>query len=259
MVLSLEKNVAAAEVIRGQALALDLNLDTQVLSALIVFYRNNNPDGALKLLETPKTQESWNLYLSMLAARREWQRLLDDSQTPQNSFTLDAEARRLRTLAYLHCNQRQKARDEIKAALQLRPKWFHLRLVDAILTYFESLSDPMFQAACKNWPEPADLALVKRDKVTLDNLNRAEKLLEELAAGPGLSDDLRVEIEGWRLGCLANNPERQNEAKSYCTALLEKSSHHHVALAWATLRGYAGNLASNIDTLFDQFMKNEEK
>jgi nucleoside phosphorylase len=257
--LSSGKNAVTAEAILKQARDLDPSIDTQVLSALILFYRDKDREGALKLLEFPKTQESWNLHLGILADRREWLRLLTESQTPPNSFILDAETRRLRTLAYLHRNQKREARQEIEIALQLRPNWFHLRLVDAILAYFESLSEPMFEMACKNWPEPAELALVKRDKVTLDNLNRAEKLLEDLGAVAGLSDELRREIEGWRLGCLANNPERQNEAKSYCSALLERSPSHHVALAWATSRDYADNLGGSVNTLFDQFMNNDEK
>ena len=253
LTLSLSKDVAKAEALRAEALQLDPDLNTEALDALIAF--QTDPNVALERLSVPVTPEGWNLRLGILAARGEWTLLFNESENPPGTASPDPETRRLRAIALLHMGRLKDARAELALALEKNAKWFHLRFLDAVLAYFESLSEPLFLATDKNWPEPADPTLVNRDRGTLDNLARAERILKDLVAIPGLDIQLRQEIEGWHLACLGNNPERQNEARTYCSALLEINPTHHVALAWAMARGYATDLTSSIDALFTEFLQ----
>lgn len=253
LLLSLQKDVPAARELRTEALKLDPDLSTEVLDALIEFQAD--PRVAFDQLDAPKTQEGWNLRLGLLAVRGEWTAVLKESEKPPPTASPDSETRRLRALALLHGDRLKEARTELTPALEENPQWFHLRFLDAVLVYFESLSDPLFKGTDKNWPEPADPTLINRDRTTLDNLNRAERILGELHAISGLDPQLSPEIEGWLLACLGNNPERQNEARVYCTALLEKNPRHHVALAWAMARGYPADLSGSIDALFTEFIQ----
>src|SRR5205823_2712785 len=89
----------------------------------------------------------------------------------------------------------------------------------------------------KQWPSPTDLAFVKRDTNTLKKLREAATCFAELIR-QALGTTMREMLEGWRLACLANNPERQTEAQHYCAELIERNPIHPIAMHWAAARDY---------------------
>jgi len=249
LVLALEKNIAIAKDIAKEAALADPAANMETLGALIA-YHESGAKAALSLLTDPTTVEAWNIKLALLGVSDQWPAVLIESGRPPPSMTPNAETRRMRALGFLFSNNLAEARSEISLAVREAPDWFSIRHATAIIDYFECLSPAILKHVPKDWPTPIDVTLVRGDASSLAALRRAGVAFAALLARPGLSEDSRHELEGWRLACLANDLEKRNEAQKYCSELLQRDFTHPVALAWATARGYAADFSSSIDAFF---------
>lgn len=253
LLLAIEKNVALAKELAAEAAALDTDTNPEALHMLIAYHEDGIAD-ALLVAASPATLDGWNVRLSLLVEGGNWQTVLGEFTKPPTSYQPDAESRRLHALALLFCNKVAEARVEIVKALAEHPQWFNLRFAAAVIDYFESLSPALLARTSKIWPAPTDPSLVRRDPAAVSALRRAVETFTKLLEGEGLNIEMRVELEGWRLACLANDTERRNEAQAYCASLLEREPKHRVALPWATARGYVSDLHASVDALFAELL-----
>jgi predicted DsbA family dithiol-disulfide isomerase len=79
----------------------------------------------------------------------------------------------------------------------------------------------------------------------LNRLRKAEAAFCKLATETERPDELRQYWRIWQLACLANDLNRQEEAKAFCHALLEENHVSTKAIIWAIARNYGIDLIAS--------------
>ena len=168
----------------------------------------------------------------------------------------NAETFRIRALSYLASKDLGQARLEIRKALELQPHWESIRFTSAVINYFSAISVAALPSRPVSWPEPVDWVLVKRDDESTTRFREAEKVFRELAEKSNKKGDERQSLESWGLACLANDPDRQAEAISYCKEILKTDRTHYRAIAWALARNFEVDLKT-IEKALIKLIKND--
>lgn len=201
------------------------------------------PGAAAEILVGRRDADSVNLRASLLLEqgdfegfRQALEALPKDQQQEPN-----AESAQLRALKHLLDREMDRARLEADKASELAPGWESVSFTAAVVDYMGALSPAALPDYLVDWPEPVDWALVKRDDESLARLRSAAEIFRGLAEGVEEEDD-RQRYETWLLACLANDPERQEEAVTYCRRLLESDPSHHRVILWAVARSIAVDL-----------------
>ncbi|MCQ3974872.1 MAG: hypothetical protein DPW09_15635 [Anaerolineae bacterium] len=167
----------------------------------------------------------------------------------------NAETFRLRALSYLAIKDVSQAQLEIQKALALGPRWESVRFAAATINYFSALSSVALPDRLVPWAEPVDWASVKRDDESLARLRAAAEIFNELAEGTEKTGEERQKAAAWRLACLANDPERQETAISYCRAILTANPANYQTIAWAMARQFDIDLTPS-QTALEQLIAN---
>lgn len=147
-----------------------------------------------------------------------------------------AEAHRLRALAHRALGDAAAARAEVARALAMAPTWVDTRRLAAELEYHAGLSPAVPPAPAAPWATPIGWELVCVDREGRAHFDAAFRAFTALLDSEEEPDE-RQDLEAWRLACLANQPERQDEAAAYCRELLAGDPKHPAAILWALGRG----------------------
>lgn len=246
--LNVERNVTGARAVVEEASKEGDRQKLQGLEALLAFHEGAH-EKALEILKDPQNLETWNVRLAILLEIERSAIVIQEFEKPPTGISPDAESKRLYALSLLHSNDVEGALVVIQEAMTAQPKWFVLRQAWATISYFSSLSPALLKATPKQWPAPCDTSLVKRDRETLGRLRMSEETFSSLLNNDSLHPDTRVELEGWKLACLANDAERQSEAAKYCGELLETNPTHPMAMHWAIARDYPVDVTRSIEVL----------
>lgn len=164
----------------------------------------------------------------------------------------NAETFRLKAIALLSLKDVELARLEILKALELRPRWDNVRFTAAMIDYYSSLAPAAIPDQPSDWPEPPNWMLVKRDDESVDRFRRAAEVFASLIAKEPVDQTTTSGLQVWRLGCLANDAERQDEASNYCEQILRDSPENYRAVAWATARNLRTDIESSIAVLSEK-------
>lgn len=148
----------------------------------------------------------------------------------------NAETFRLRAIVFLISKDIEKAKLEIGKALELAPSWENVRITAATIDYYSALASAVLPERLVPWPHPVDWAFVKRDNESIFRLREAEKVFQGLAIASSKTKEERQILETWRLACLLNDPERQQEATTYCDQLVKANPTHYQAIIWSIAR-----------------------
>src|SRR5205823_2312042 len=118
-----------------------------------------------------------------------------------------------------------------------------VRTVAAEIDYLAGLSPVALPNGLVMWPEPEDRLLVREDDESTRRRRRAAAAFARLAEERPDVPAVRRRAEVWRLACLATDPESQEAAAAYATALLESDPRHVAVVPWVRHQGYAVDLA----------------
>lgn len=184
--------------------------------------------------------------------------LLEVGRTDESLATLDrlearsgatAEGYRLRALGSIARNDLPNAQLAALRALEREPQWESVRATGAMVDYLSALSPAALGNSLPAWPLPVAWVLVKQDDDSIARLRRAEQVFEGLSSGTARDPDELRQYQAWRLACLSNDPERQEQAVEYCRELLGSHPDHLAALWWALNRNFAVDLAPAVALL----------
>lgn len=238
--LTLSKDSAAhgeAARLADEAHDLDPGADETFIRTLICYYERG-AEEALELIAEPSDRDSFNLKVAVLIQLGKTQEALGLMGSPPEGVDPDAETQRLKALALLASKDHAAARAEIEKALAGRPRWQSVRTVAAIVDYYAGISAPAYPRHILLAPEPVEWGLVRRDGESLACFRRAAEYFGVLACNADGSGDEGYVFSIWRLACLANDPDRQEQAVAYCRELLETNPENPYALAWAVTRNF---------------------
>ncbi len=230
-------NVVRAKELADEACALAPSENELRLRALIA-YTKGGPEVAFPIIDRQDDIDSLNLkaaFLLEMGQADKGQAILDlvDTNLEPNTETL-----RLRSLAYLQARELNLAQLQVQKALELAPRWESVRYTAAMVSYFSALSSAALPDVIVPWPEPVEWALVKRDEQSLQRLRGAAKTFWDLASRTDKSKEERHRLLAWYLACLANDPEKQEEAIKQCRSTLKSEPTDYRAIAWRIARNF---------------------
>ncbi len=228
--------------------------DQSVLLALIT-HRESGPEAATQLLEGKPEIDSRNLHASLLLEVGQVDESLEvldvnEAGTFEGSeIKPNAETYRIRAIAHLLSKNIPKARLEIQKALELAPHWETVRFTVGMIEYFSALSHAALPPRLVRWPEPVHPALLKSDERSLRSVRGAARVFLGLSETAEMGVGSQRDYETWRLACLANDPEAQEQAVEFCQSLLTTDPTNFRAVAWAVTFGSAINLGPSEEAL----------
>ncbi len=149
----------------------------------------------------------------------------------------NSETYRLKALGNLLSKNLAQARLEISKALEQEPDRKIERETAAIINYFSALSPVALPDRLVQWPEPVSWLFIKRDDDSLIRLREAAAIFKKLSEETEDEKEKKI-LRCWYLACLANDPDKQEEAIDYCRELLQYDPTDFRAIEWATQRNY---------------------
>ena len=264
LVLSLG-NVDLAEELADEALAI-FPSDNQVRLRALIAFRKQDPTAAIELLMEEKDYESRNLRAAFyLEEGRVDDALLElpasnEGIEQANSIVQKAETYRLKSFAFLMRKDSAKADLEIIKALEIEPLCVSTQYSYAVIKYFSAISDFAIPERLAGWPEPLDWSKIKSDDESLTKLREAEKIFKRLAELENdKNDEEKQHIKTWRLACLLNDPDKQDEALNYCKEIIEETPTHLGAISWSVTRNLDIDLLQSVSALNELIKENKAK
>ena len=153
----------------------------------------------------------------------------------------NTETHRLKALGNLLSKNLAQARLEINKAFEQEPDRKIVRETAAIINYFSALSPVALPDRLVQWPEPVSWLFIKRDDDSLIRLREAAAIFKKLSEETEDGKEKKI-LRCWYLACLANDPDKQEEAIDYCRELLQYDPTDFRAIEWATHRNYGLDL-----------------
>lgn len=204
------------------------------LRAVLVLFERGSA-AALEALGRPVDVDGLNLRGALLiesGAIQEADAILSRLDQDQRA---NYETYRLRTFIALSRGDREAAGRFITRAAELAPQRESVRLMQATVHYSGALCRGRGDEVLP-WPRPIEWWQVRRDDESRARLDQAHAIVTELLARFTLRGSPRRILETWALACIANHPDRQQEAREFArTTLIEEPGHTRV-IAWAVAR-----------------------
>lgn len=207
----------------------------QVVEGVIAL-REGGSDAALALLEIPESVEAWNIKLSVMTQAGAAREVVEAVTNPL--FEPTSGTFRAGSIAAMIEGELIQARTWSLASLESSPEDFYNRVQWGTICYLSSVLPGFSEAKFLAWPIPPDWEFIKTDQESLDNLFDAEKTFSNLIS---IAEPESIDVPGleaWKLGSLANHPDRQAEAEAYARELLTADPAHIPALIWSLERGF---------------------
>ncbi|MEW5925910.1 MAG: hypothetical protein AB1941_00350 [Gemmatimonadota bacterium] len=226
---------AAASRLADEADALDPDGGGRLRAMLA--YVDGGPAAGLQALERQGIDDP-EFQAALLLEAGQVEVCLARIEEVEKQKPLSEEFLRLRVLALLASGKVAGARTVAARLLEQQPRWEAARLAAAEVDFFSALSPAALPGYVPAWPYPVDWTRIKRDDEAAARLRAAEAVFREVAEHPGHPGDELTNLQGWRIACLASDPERQGEAAELCRALLSAHPAHVPALMWTIARRY---------------------
>lgn len=207
----------------------------QVVESVIAL-RTQGSGEALQRLDVPESTDAWNIKLSLLINLGRSDEVLATVESP--TFEPNSGTYRVASLAAVVIGDFEKARSFSGLAFSGAPEEYHVRLQAACLRYLEAILPTFKDGRFLEWPIPPDWEFVLSTESAIQALEGAVGTFSQLLEIEDLDAEARVSLEGWKLGCLANHPERQNDAAAFAKELLTRAPAHIPALVWSLERGF---------------------
>lgn len=228
-------DMAAAKARIQQAKTADPSGKFQVVESVIAL-REQGADRSLELLTTPESTDAWNIKLSILTNLDRCSEVLAIMASPP--FEPNGGTYRVASMAAVVEGDFHQARRFIGMAISVAPDEFYIRLLAASLRYLEAILPSFKDVRFLDWPIPSGWEFVRSEPDAIKALEGAEVEFASLLKLVEAGNELRVSLEAWRLACIANHPDRQDEAARYAAGLLSGEPAHIPALVWSVERGF---------------------
>ena len=238
----LDDDAIEANNLLEQASQLEPEADTTFIRALICS-RTQGIKAALAGLRNFNDISLFNLKLTLLLEANRANEAISAIQTIPDNLQPNAETQRLHALALLIEGSILEAQQKIQEAVSANPEWETVCEAEALINYHSALSPAALQKGRFPLPEPVDRAFIKHDDDSLARLRKAEAAFARLASESQRADDLRQYWKVWQLACLANDPDRKDEAQTFCLRLLEENPANTKTIVWAIARNYEIDVA----------------
>ena len=197
----------------------------------VVVRMTHGPDGALALLDAPRSDREFEVRASLLLELGEPDRALGELSCVSAQ---SAECMRLKAIVSCLKGERVTAIELAEEARRSEPNSALVKQTIAILHVMAALS-PAAEVQFGAMPNPFDPGLVNGTEDALLHLAQAEALFANLAAE--LEPPSKAEAEVWQLACLILHVDRRAHARRLARTLLGRDAVEPVAVAWCRFAG----------------------
>jgi tetratricopeptide (TPR) repeat protein len=258
--LSVENNLKEAIDLANRAKQEDPDGDDAILQAVIAHEKGGRAgiEEALSLARSSTSEEAFNLRGSLLielGRHKDALRLFDESSLNQAE---NVETCRLKALAYLCSGNLLDARVHVELAAARKPDWYSVKFTRSLIDYWTAFSPSALSALNPLIPLPVSFDMIKRDRGSLDSLDRVERCFAELESNQQIPAEDRRRICLWRLASLSVHPYKQNEAKKYCLALLAERPIDSLLLRWALWKNYGIERSTLAESITEELDTDKE-
>lgn len=246
--LHAESNVGLATRLADEARSLSPTADETKVRALIA-HAGSGPMTAANLLLERGDADTVNLRASFLFEHGDYQGCREALEVfDEGSLEPTASTAQLRALLNILSGEQEQAQLEAQKALEMQPRWEGVRFTAAMVDYLGALSPAALPHHIVWWPEPVDWGLVKRDEESISRLRAAAEAFRKLSEDVD-APEAQHRYEAWRLACMANDPEAQEDAVRYCRQLLAAEPTNYQAVLWAVARSFDVDLGHSKNSL----------
>lgn len=239
--LAMTSDVNQAKALAEEARNLAPQANDSILRALIA-YKESGSESAIEILVGQEDIDSLSLIAALYLESGSIEECRTALKLEGTGYEPNAEALRIRALLNLATRDINQAQMDIQKAQELEPMWESIQFTAAVIDYYSALSSSALPEHLVHSPAPVDWVLVKRDDGSLMRLRNAEETFRELSEDTEKGEEERQRLEAWRLACLANNPEQQNEATNYCRSILQTDPTRYHAISWTIARNFGIDL-----------------
>jgi hypothetical protein len=258
--ISNDNDIAKAKSLLIEATGFDTQNFCLKLRALIA-YKEEGAESALSILDGIKDVEVQNLKSALLTELGR----VDDSDTIlenilQNVKTkrdLLAETYRLKAINALIKGNLSHASVFISKSKEIAPNWKYVKFIDAVIAYYGCLIESVEPPSLPPWPQPIDWSLVKVDDEHVHYLREASLVFKSLASQIGLNSEERKNYQAWYLASIANDHEKQSEARDYCRDRLSEDPTNYRYILWGLHRNFGIDTKTSI-FLLEKLIRSEQ-
>jgi hypothetical protein len=236
LVLDSEYGLLNAKRLAAQAYDLDPSDENQSKINAFIARQEGSISNAIGYIENNKDIDSLNLLAALyleLGDNINCRKVLEGID-----FSIaNAETYRLLALLHLFYKDIELARENIKRAEQISPKWYVVKLNRAMIDFYSAISNALLPDRPILWPEPVTPDMVKNDKDSIAYLQNATNLFEELAKYeyPGVDSEI---IRNWRLACQLVSFTRLDNIIDLVDNNLKANPADYYAIIWALELNY---------------------
>jgi hypothetical protein len=230
LALDCDDDVSAAERFLADGQRENDRENFQVIEAAIAL-RKQNAETALDILQSPVDVDALNYRIAVLTQLGKAEEALQLAAT--SLFEPSAGTQRLASIAAVLSRDYKNAKVFSDRAFELGPRWYLVRLHAAKVKYLAGVLPSFSMWPHLAWPIPPDNEFVKLDQSMLSDLRTAADDLADLLATCELDRGSQFEIEAWRLGCIASDPDRSSHAAQLIAETLVRDATNVPAVAWA--------------------------
>lgn len=237
MTLSLKgkDGIAEAREFADRAKSVKPSTDDRTLEIRITVLAEGH-EVALERLGDPVNLDTYNLRLGLLLETGRIEDAMQAFDKPPSGIIFDAETRRLLALARLAQKDVAGAREQMTKALAEHPRRLYLRYQAAIINYFGALSEFALPPHLVSFPKPVSLSMVRGDTESLRRLAEAAEEFKRIGELRMRSREERRNVQTWHFACVANLPDRQQEAIELSKELLGEDPGNAHVLSWVLFR-----------------------
>ncbi len=230
----------------------DPAFQTTILEAIIANEEFGFEKALEKIKSTPDIQ-TLNLKLYFLLNLNKTAEFLQLYSAETNNLKYDTETKRLYSLCLTIERNITHATEIIDEAALEKPDWITIKLSRAVIYYLNGIPEQFINFNSLTHPIPYSITSLKADEISDDKRKTASKLFEEVLHSENLEEEQRLVIESWRLACLADTYDLQEEAIDYCKNVLAHNPIHPYVLLWAINRNFPLDYSESLKELENKF------
>ncbi len=224
-----DQDIIRAKALRSEAALYHPAPDRSAAALLLV--AEGDTEGALALLEEPRTAEENSIYAGVL--------IEEGKSQEAREFLLHREglagdpSERDRLLAYASSIERQDqvALAYIRKAEIAAPRRYAVQWAGALIRFNAALS-PQLRFQGGSYPNPVGPAFVKEDDVSRELLAEAAQMFARLTEAVDVERQIE-ELEIWNLAALLCHGRQTADAENAFARIMSRSVPHPGAIAWA--------------------------
>jgi hypothetical protein len=221
------------------------------LARAVIAAHDKRAADVIAELGAPSTMRAYDLLIWLRLASGDAETALRTIEARPASLAAGVSAARAESLALFATGKKGAALTAIRAALDRSPGHWWLRFTMACLQLASTIASPTLEFLLATTPTVIIPATVNRDRDSVAKMREAAATFGDLENATD-DDRLAAMARGWRLACLAADPDKDDATNTLIDEMLLSADTVAAAVPWALARELpfdAGEVFRRLETL----------